>query len=153
MARQISIQALEEILGSVQQFPYGASLEEISTALVSSLPRRSLKRYLAFLVKNDRLKAIHQARSRRYCIPSTENEMIGPAIFSSEALSVRETSLVEQPIENFPLSSTALAIQAHVRGPIQARRSVGYNREFLNKYRPNETFYFPENTRKHLFNR
>jgi Fic family protein len=50
-----------------------------------------------------------------------------------------------------PLSSIALSIQANVRQPIQARRPIGYNREFLNQYRPNETYYLSEGTRNHLF--
>ena len=55
-------------------------------------------------------------------------------------------------IENLiPLSPIALAIQEAVRKPIQARRPVGYNREFLDTYRPNETYYLSEATRKHLF--
>ncbi len=49
-----------------------------------------------------------------------------------------------------PLSSIALSIQAKVRQPIQARIPIGYNREFLNKYRPNETFYLSQITRDHL---
>jgi hypothetical protein len=45
----------------------------------------------------------------------------------------------------------ALSIQENVRQPIQARCPVGYNRKFLDKYRPNEPYYLSENTRNHLF--
>jgi Fic family protein len=34
--------------------------------------------------------------------------------------------------------------------PIQARHPVGYNRDFLNNYRPNETHYLSEKERNHL---
>jgi hypothetical protein len=40
-----------------------------------------------------------------------------------------------------------------VRAPIQNRRPVGYQRDFLNDYRPNETFYLPAGTRQHLLER
>ena len=38
----------------------------------------------------------------------------------------------------------------YVRQPIQQRKPVGYNREFLESYRPNETFYLPPDIREHL---
>jgi hypothetical protein len=50
-----------------------------------------------------------------------------------------------------PLSPKALVIQKNVCQPIQTRRPVGYNRKFLDKYCPNETFYLSEKIRNHLF--
>jgi hypothetical protein len=39
-----------------------------------------------------------------------------------------------------------------VRQPIQQRKPVGYDREFLEAYRPNETNYLPPEIREHLHN-
>lgn len=50
-----------------------------------------------------------------------------------------------------PLSPEAEAIKRAIREPVQNRRPVGYNREFLDAYRPNGTFYLSEETRQRLF--
>ena len=138
MVKHVSDKIFDTILQIVSRFPQGASVENILRTLTSPLPRRSLQRYLAFLVMEARLNALGKARSRRYLLPITDTE---PVIFSMK----------DAPLTSIPLSSTALSIQANVRQPIQARRPVGYNREFLDKYRPNETYYLSESTRNHLF--
>lgn len=43
-----------------------------------------------------------------------------------------------------PLSPAAREIEAYVRQPIEKRQPVGYHREFLDTYRPNETFYLTQ---------
>ena len=40
-----------------------------------------------------------------------------------------------------PLSKPGGEIQAYLRKPPEARKPVGYNRAFLDSYRPNVTFY------------
>jgi hypothetical protein len=49
-----------------------------------------------------------------------------------------------------PLSPESQKIRAYLRQPLSARKSVGYNREFLNAYRPGKTFYLPEGARARL---
>ena len=50
-----------------------------------------------------------------------------------------------------PISSAAEVIKRAVREPVQRRRPVGYERTFLDGYRPNGTFYLPAETRHRLF--
>ncbi len=49
-----------------------------------------------------------------------------------------------------PISPEAEAIKQAVRAPIQHRQPVGYQRAFLDDYRPNVTFYLPAETRQRL---
>jgi len=49
-----------------------------------------------------------------------------------------------------PISEEALSIQSNVRRPMQARHPVSYHREFLDQYRPNESYYLSQTTRAHL---
>jgi hypothetical protein len=150
MTKQVSDKIFDTILQIVKRFPHGASLEDILQVLVPPLSRRSLQGYLAFLTMKNRLNAVGKARSRRYQLPTTESDKTKSIIFSQDIPSAKNTLLAGK-IENLiPLSSTALSIQADVRQPIQARRPIGYNREFLDKYRPNETYYLSESTRNHL---
>lgn len=146
-----SPQVFDTIVQIVKRFPHGASLEDILQALVPPLPRRSLQRYLAFLTMKNRLNAMGKARSRRYHLPPSEIDKNAAIIFSQDNLPAKNAPLAGK-IENLiPLSSVALSIQADVTQPIQARRPIGYNRDFLDKYRPNETYYLSESTRNYLF--
>ena len=49
-----------------------------------------------------------------------------------------------------PISEESEPIRDAVRQPIQERQPVGYNRSFLDAYRPNETFYLPHDVRARL---
>lgn len=152
MAKLISNKTLEDIILVVKQFPSGASIEDILQVIDPPLPRRSLQRYLAFLMSEDRLKAIGKARSRKYHLPTIEGEIVSPVILSPHIPVEKEIFFASKKTEQLiPLSTIALSIEANVRQSIQARHPIGYNREFLDKYRPNETFYLSENTRNHLF--
>jgi len=52
--------------------------------------------------------------------------------------------------EAVPLSAASQEMRAYLSQPLNARKPVGYNREFLDSYRPNETFYLSEEQRAHL---
>lgn len=149
--KQISDKIYDTILQIVKRFPQGASLDDVLQALVPPLPKRTLQRYLAFLTMKSRLNAVGKARSRRYYLPSPNNDEVTSIIFSQDILPANNAAFAEKMESLIPLSSNALFIQANVRQPIQARRPIGYNQEFLNQYRPNETYYLNEVMRNHLF--
>jgi hypothetical protein len=151
MAKQISEKIFEDILKIVKSFPEGVSIEDISHLLTPPLPKRSLQRYLASLAIQGRLQVFGKARSRQYRLQPEENEKIIPDINAQNVLPIQNVYQTKEIEELISLSSEALSIHKDVRQPIQARRPVGYNREFLDKYNPNNTFYLSENTRKHLF--
>ncbi len=55
------------------------------------------------------------------------------------------------PPEDYPpLSAASVFLRDDIRKPLSHRTPVGYRREFLDGYRPNQTFYLPENTRAQL---
>ena len=49
-----------------------------------------------------------------------------------------------------PISPEAEAVEQATRPPIQKRQPVGYQRGFLDGYRPNVTYYSPAQTRQRL---
>ena len=148
MTKQHRDKILDTILQIVRQFPQGASSEDILQRLVPVLPKRSLQRYLAFLKTEARLILLGKARTARYQLPPEKND---PISLHSQDILPADIILLDGKIENLiPLSPVALSIQTNVRQPIQARRPVGYNREFLDKYRPNESYYLSESTRNYL---
>jgi fido (protein-threonine AMPylation protein) len=124
--KKVSEHELDTILQAISLFPDGCSLEKIITSLELPLTRRTLQRRLDFLAKNNLLQIDGQTRGRLYRL---RQKKIGAIIsFSSEGL----------------------LIQNKITAPLQTRPYVSYNREFLDKYRPNETFYLPLKIRDHL---
>jgi hypothetical protein len=130
MPKQIAQAQL--ILDIVSRFPNGASIEEILIGLDPPPSRRGLQYRLAALVKKGSLVAQGKTRGKRYRLPAKETQVI----------SIKT---------NLQLSPTAESIQLEVTRPIQERQHVSYNREFLDQYRPNITFYLPEIVRERLF--
>ncbi|MBS3904367.1 MAG: Fic family protein [Simkania sp.] len=132
MPKRVPWKVLLDVVG---RFPEGASLEEVMIGLDPVVPRRTTQRWLATLVKNGDLIAMGRARARRYKLPHRiESELFKPI-----------TSIP------FPLTEGARLLLEKVSQPLQARHPVIYNREFLENYRPNVTYYLPEGLRRKLF--
>jgi Fic family protein len=122
------------ILEIVTRFPGGVSVEEILVGLNPPPSRRTLQHRLACMVKAGLLIAEGRTRARRFHLPA-KAEKTSPL----------------QPKSYVPLSLIAESIQREVTRPIQLRQPVSYNREFLDQYRPNVTYYLSESARQKLF--
>ena len=142
MPRQISEKELDVVLRAAAKFPEGRSIEDIAAALEEKLPRRTLQRRLALLVERKRLAVEGRARGSRYRPAARVVEARGEARGRSRAEGHGEAYI--------PVSPEAEIIRKSVREPTQNRRPVGYNRAFLDAYRPNETFYLSAETRQRL---
>lgn len=143
MPKQISQSDLDSIVKIVAIFPNGAGIEEISSALEGRVPRRTLQRRLALLVEQKRLIKEGLARASRYrCLPG----LTGKANLEKEP-----DVLVDSQEVYIPLSPEGEESKKAIRKPIQLRQPVGYNRTFLDSYRPNNTFYLTEENRQQLY--
>jgi hypothetical protein len=116
----------EAVLKAVAQSAAGANIEQIEAQLPQPPTRRTLQRWLNVLVGQGRLRKEGQARSTRYLLPVQA---------APEAADAAPGDVF------FPLSDEARAIDIAVRQPVQHRTPVGYQRSFLDSYRPNTTFY------------
>jgi Fic family protein len=118
-----------ELLGVIKEASPGIGIDALHGLLDGRVSRRTLQRRLANLVATGILTAEGKARSTRYrsSIAAAEPE--------------RDT---------FAISPSGLAIRAAVSKPLTERKPVGYNREFLDKYRPNESTYLTPETIAHL---
>jgi hypothetical protein len=134
MSRTVPEHELEAIIEAVAQFPSGASIEELKGMLERPPPHRTLQRRVASLVAENRLRAQGKGRRRRYISLTVE-----PG----------KASLAPQP-GTLVLSAEAEAVRQLVTAPVHQRKPVGYDRAFLDAYRPNESFYLSTDTRKHL---
>ena len=144
MPKVIPQQELEAIQEAVARFPAGAAIEAIAKAVTINLPRRTLQRRLALLVKQKRLTIEGRGRGRRYKVSP-----IGVEVHPSAA-NLRVEGHAPRVEVYVPISPESEEIKHAVRRPIHARSPVGYNRQFLDDYLPNGTFYLSADTRRSL---
>ena len=138
MARKISQADLKAILEVVGRYPNGVGSAEIARELTA--PPRTLQARLKRLVGAGRLAVQGKGRLTRYSVPSQ-------TAASERAASAAEPTM---PGLEIPLSAQSVAIRNYLRQPIQARKPSGYNRDFLDEYRPNSTFYLSAEERHDL---
>ena len=145
MPKKIPEQELEAIVAIVGAHPDGVQIKTIRDGLAFDPPPRMLQRRLALLVEQKRLIAEGRGRGRRYWLPSG-HVVVRPA---SSKLEIKDhiPRIGVYP----PISPEAETIKQAVREPIQHRRPVGYNRAFLDDFRPNDTFYLSPETRQRLY--
>ncbi len=143
MARQVPEEELEAVIQAVVSAGRPASIEEIDASLPINLPRRTLQRRLAALVEEGRLAKEGRARASRYRVPARKGRVVDVEV--SDGIAVGDRADAELPV-----SSEGREIRQIVRGPIQNRQPVGYNRDFLDQYRPNHSFYLSQDLRKKL---
>ena len=142
MARRIeesSFQAIEEV---VALHPEGVTAPEIAEALDAALPRRTLQYRLKALVDDRRVVREGSGRWARYSSPSDVSLSLR-ASFGALASSVQLSPAI-------PLSQAGEDIQDHVRQPSILRKPTGYDRVFLNSYRPNKSNVLSEKERAEL---
>jgi DNA-binding transcriptional ArsR family regulator len=133
--RPIPTDELNEIENAVRAHP-GITSAEIGDVLGEQVPRRTLQFRLKRLVDDGRVLREGEGRWARYSAPGAARAPAQPEAAADEA-AVR-------------LSPESQEIRVYLRQPLAARKPVGYNREFLNAYRPGETFYLPQGARARL---
>ena len=137
MPKRISNQELDAIVAFVASRQEGAQISDILEGLPTGLEKRTLQRRLALLVEQKRLTADGTGKGRRYR--------------ASAGANLNLAAKVEARAEAYiPLSPAGNEMKQAIRSPLQSRQPVGYQREFLGKYQPNQTYYLPAETRQHL---
>lgn len=136
MARRIAEESLAAIEKAVQLQPEGADLRNIAAALNPPIPKRTLQYRLKYLVNSGRLEKENDDRWAKYRRTAVIPE--------------KKPAAAEEREEAVPLSRASNEIRHHLSQGVAARKPVGYNRKFLDSYRPNETFYLSEAERTRL---
>ncbi|MCY4551458.1 MAG: Fic family protein [Defluviicoccus sp.] len=138
--RSEELQAIEE---TVRRHPEGMTTSQIAEALGVDMPRRTLQYRLKSLVDDRRLVREGSVRWARYRAPKdvslSARTSLGP---------IRSTADLRAP--GPPLSEAGLAIREYVRRSPGEREPVGYERDFLESYRPGESFFLSEEERTQL---
>jgi hypothetical protein len=130
--KQISEQ-LEGLAKLLAGQPTGLLIEELDAKSNLKLTRRTLQRRLDALIEAGRIKTSEQGKATRYIA-------VAPAV--PERPAVEPEAIAREPA--IPLSNPSLDILRLVQRPREARVPVGYNRAFLDSYRPNVTSYLSD---------
>ena len=138
MARRIPEEKLQAVEQVLRQHQEGMAIGQISDALIRAPARRTLQYRLNHLVDSRRLVVEGKGRGARYRLPRE-----GWTEARTPAVTVRAEVLP-------PLAPDGAEIREHVRLPPAAREPVGYDRAFLDSYRPNDTFYISQTQRAQL---
>ena len=126
------------LLASIQSSPAGLTLAEL-LALHPELARRTVQRWVGQWVAAGAIRASGEGRARRY--------------WSSVQPATPATVLPEQSFPPYiALSADSRDILVYVDQPLQARKPVGYQRDFLDAYQPNVSAYLSESLRRQLHN-
>ncbi len=148
MPKKIESSEFDYLIEILDRHSEGASIDDIARVCEIDLSRRTLQRRLAMLVKDGRLILEGRGRGSRYRIPGSVSVDPKPVEFLLE--SPPGEFIAGDPEVGISLSSEGQSIKRMVRAPIQDRRPAGYDRAFLDRYRPNGTFYLPAEERRRL---
>jgi hypothetical protein len=118
----------ESILAILARFPEGAGIEDISLNSPDT-PRRTLQRWLEKLAIEGTIDVSGKARATIYKLAIAEKP-------ERAAAAAAETAI--------PLSLPGEYVRTRVTAPIQGRSLVGYNRTFIESYRPNIDSYLSQ---------
>jgi Fic family protein len=138
--KRIPEEALSAILASAQRHPGGASRVDIAETLMPKLAPRTLQFRLKHLVDVGRLVKEGEGRAAKYSLPEMQQ---GPVAGTPAARARAEEAVVT-------LSPTSVAVRRYLSQPPAARKPAGYNRQFLDSYRPNTSFYLLPTERARL---
>lgn len=134
---------LSAVVDFVRQSADGVRSGEIAAAL-KKMPQRTLQRRLKTLVGEGKLAQDGKGPAARYRVPAAAEE-------KTEANARSSAPQEEKPEETvIPLSTESQKMRTYLRKPYGARKPVGYNRGFLDGYRPNTSFYLSPQERAHL---
>ena len=124
---------INELRQSIQESPAGLTLAEL-LGRHPQVARRTAQRLISQMIATGLIEARGEGRARRYFA-----SMTGPT---------------GEPTDRFPdfipLSADSKDILVYIDQPLEARKPVGYQRDFLEAYQPNQTWYLSEPLRRQL---
>ncbi len=124
------------------------SLKKLMIKLGGGYAERSVRRWMAAMVKEGLIERFGNKRATRYkWIPPT----VWP-ITSSELFFAESKELIQPRTQvNQCFGSESKKIIERVRRPLYERRPVSYADHWVDAYQPNESFYIPLEVRSQLY--
>lgn len=143
MPKRLPEDLTARIEAEIARHTEGVGIDDLHAALAAVVSRRTLQRRLSELADQKKTIQIGKGRALRYRRPRIIE--IG-ATDQLAAIDVVSTEIY------VPVSPAGQEVLDYVSQPIQGRKPVGYGRELLETYFPNETRYLTQDVRDHLYN-
>ncbi len=149
---------IESLYRVISESPNGTGLDAITQQLREFGSRSTLLRQIGELVRSGRIERFGKARATKYRVVSTASApvRIDPPRHEPKQELLRcglepSRSVVSEdsPVGDVPL----MELRDYFREHYSLRKPIGYRREFLDEYSPNQTCYLPEVTRDYLRSR
>lgn len=131
------------IEAEIARHPDGVGIDDLHAVFAKVVSRRTLQRRLGELTAQKKIVPIGKGRGLRYHRPKVIEANIIEQLHATDEVSAEVY---------VPVSPAGQKVLDYVRQPIQSRKPVGYDRNFLEAYRPNETVYLTTEIREHLHN-
>jgi len=147
--KQLRPDEFDSVLKIIREFPDGVGVRVLEKRLKGKISRRTLIRRLNALVDQGRLRRQGEARALIYVLPSAAPSPTA-GVQAHADITEAADRLTAEAETYVPLSDAGREVRNYIRRPIQQRKPVGYNRDFVESYRPNESFYLPPGIREHL---
>lgn len=123
-----------DLLQSIQATPNGLTLSDL-LQLHPSVARRTAQRWISQLIEQGQITVTGQRRSSRY--------------FATSKLNLAHQDQDSFP-DYIPVSADSRDILIYINQPVEARKPVYYQCDFLESYQPNHTYYLSESLRRQL---
>lgn len=148
MPKKLPEDLAARIEAEIARHPEGIGIDDLHATLASIVSRRTLQRRLGELADRKHISATGKSKARLYRALGSVD------VYLSQNKTVTSSTEIYAPaVEVYvPITPAGREVRDYVRQPIQQRKPVGYDREFLEAYRPNETNYLPPEIREHLHN-
>ena len=134
------------IVAEITRRREGIGIVDLSKALAKIVSRRTLQRRLNNLIKKRHISAKGEGRARVYRVLGS----VEISLISQQEIGLGRKAKEPEVEAYVPTSPESQDVIHYIRRPIQQRQPVGYDRLFLESYRPNETFYLSPEIREHL---
>ncbi len=143
MPKRLPEDLTARIAAEIARHPEGVGIDDLHAVLADVVSRRTLQRRLGELVRQQKIAPAGKGRSLRY------RQLRVVEVNIADQVRVSDEVAAEVYV---PISPASQDVLDYIRQPIQRRTPVGYDRGFLESYRPNETAYLPPEIRAHLHN-
>ena len=133
MPKKLADDLADRLEAEIRGRPEGVAAGSLVQAFANEASARSLARLIKRLVGRERIRVQGKGRTTRYLPASSSRSGAAHGTLGLAGHAEGEVYV--------PISGESEALRQWVRRPITQRRPVGYDRAFLESYRPNETFY------------
>ena len=145
----------QTILDVIKNYPDGISRGELQQQLSFQMSGSTLYRRLRELVENQEIGKKGKRSGTKYFLirKNLDSLQIKNQVSRLEKTNISDHETKSTNFSSHIFNPQNIEILEYLKTPVYARKSSTYNRDFLNQYEPNKTFYLSDHIRQELANK